>query len=108
MSIGGFFIALTVFFNISGTALARLYATEDKTMFIVLALMSYTLAFLTWSKVLKYFDLGFASSVTTGTVLALSNLIAFLWLNEAYSMTKLFFTGLIVIGVVGVNFCQQS
>lgn len=108
MSIGSLFIALTVFFNVSGTALARVYATEDKVMFIILALLSYTLAFLTWSKVLKYFDLGFASSVTTGTVLALSNVIAFLWLNESYSMTKLFFTGLIVIGVVGVNFSQQS
>lgn len=108
MSIGSLFIALTVFFNVSGTALARVYATEDKVMFIVLALLSYTLAFLTWSKVLKYFDLGFASSVTTGTVLALSNLIAFVWLNESYSMTKLFFTGMIVVGVVGVNFCQQN
>ncbi|MBK8326633.1 MAG: hypothetical protein IPL02_06215 [Moraxellaceae bacterium] len=45
MSIGSLFIALTVFFNVSGTALARVYATEDKVMFIILALLSYTLAF---------------------------------------------------------------
>jgi hypothetical protein len=45
MSIGSLFIALTVFFNVSGTALARVYATENKTLFIVLALISYTLAF---------------------------------------------------------------
>jgi len=47
--------------------------------------------------------MGFASSVTTGTVLTLSNLIAFFWLNEVYSASKLFFTSLIVVGVIGVN-----
>ena len=70
---------------------------------LAVALASYTAAFVTWSKVLKYFDMGFASSVTTGTVLTLSNLIAFFWLNEVYSASKLFFTSLIVVGVIGVN-----
>jgi multidrug transporter EmrE-like cation transporter len=108
MPIGSLYIALTVSFNVFGTYLARLYATEDKSLFLVAAMVSYFAAFLTWSKVLKYFDLGFASSVTTGTVLTASNLIAFCWLNESYSLSKLFFTSLIVVGVIGVNFCQQS
>lgn len=108
MPIGSLYIALTVSFNVFGTYLARLHTTENKSYFLIAALVSYLLAFITWSKVLKYFDLGFASSVTTGTVLTVSNLIAFCWLNESYSLSKLFFTGLIVIGVVGVNFCQQN
>lgn len=108
MPIGSLYIALTVSFNVFGTYLARLHSTEDKSFFLIAAMVSYFLAFITWSKVLKYFDLGFASSVTTGTVLAASNLIAFYWLNEAYSPGKLFFTSLIVIGVVGINFCQQA
>ncbi|HMY00770.1 MAG TPA: SMR family transporter, partial [Agitococcus sp.] len=100
---GSIFIALTVFFNVFGTFLARLHSQQEKIWLLAFALASYTAAFVTWSKVLKYFDMGFASSVTTGTVLTLSNLIAFFWLNEVYSASKLFFTSLIVVGVIGVN-----
>ncbi|HNA21244.1 MAG TPA: SMR family transporter [Agitococcus sp.] len=96
-------MALTVFFNVFGTFLARLHSQQEKIWLLAFALASYTAAFVTWSKVLKYFDMGFASSVTTGTVLTLSNLIAFFWLNEVYSASKLFFTSLIVVGVIGVN-----
>jgi len=106
MAAGSVFIALTVFFNVFGTFLARLHSQQDKIWLLAFALASYTAAFVTWSKVLKYFDMGFASSVTTGTVLTLSNLIAFFWLNEVYSASKLFFTSLIVIGIVGINFSQ--
>ncbi|HNL35777.1 MAG TPA: SMR family transporter [Agitococcus sp.] len=103
MAAGSIFIALTVFFNVFGTFLARLHSQQEKIWLLAFALASYTAAFVTWSKVLKYFDMGFASSVTTGTVLTLSNLIAFFWLNEVYSASKLFFTSLIVVGVIGVN-----
>ncbi len=92
-----------MFFNVFGTFLARLHSQQEKIWLLAFALASYTAAFVTWSKVLKYFDMGFASSVTTGTVLTLSNLIAFFWLNEVYSASKLFFTSLIVVGVIGVN-----
>ncbi len=92
-----------MFFNVFGTFLARLHSQQEKMWLLAVALASYTSAFVTWSKVLKYFDMGFASSVTTGTVLTLSNLIAFFWLNEVYSASKLFFTSLIVVGVIGVN-----
>ncbi|MDO9178170.1 MAG: SMR family transporter [Agitococcus sp.] len=106
MTAGGIYIALTIFFNVFGTYLARVYAFENKAIFMAMALVSYTVAFVTWSKVLKVYDLGFASSVITGSVLTISNLIAFCFLNEVYSMSKLFFTALIVVGVIGVNVCQ--
>jgi len=104
---GGIYIALTIFFNVFGTYLARIYAHENKMIFMAIALVSYTAAFITWSKVLKFYELGFASSMITGSVLTISNLIAFCFLNEAYSLGKLFFTGLIVVGVIGVNMCQS-
>jgi multidrug transporter EmrE-like cation transporter len=107
MTAGGIYIALTIFFNVFGTYLARVYAFENKAIFMAMALVSYTVAFVTWSKVLKVYDLGFASSVITGSVLTISNLIAFCFLNEVYSMSKLFFTALIVVGVIGVNVCQS-
>ena len=108
MAAGSLFIALTVLFNVFGTLLARLHSQQEKIWLLAFALASYTAAFVTWSKVLKYFDMGFASSVTTGTILTLSNVIAFVWLNEVYSVSKLFFTCLIVIGVVGVNVSQTG
>ena len=107
MTAGGIYIALTIFFNVFGTYLARVYAFVYKAVFMAMALVSYTVAFVTWSKVLKVYDLGFASSVITGSVLTISNLIAFCFLNEVYSMSKLFFTALIVVGVIGVNVCQS-
>ena len=73
MTAGGIYIALTIFFNVFGTYLARVYAFENKAVFMAMALVSYTVAFVTWSKVLKVYDLGFASSVITGSVLTISN-----------------------------------
>ncbi len=107
MSLGSLYIALTIFFNVFGTYLARVYAHESKALYMAMAMVSYTVAFVTWSKVLKTYELGFASSVITGSVLTISNLIAFCFLNEAYSVSKLFFTSLIVVGVIGVNVCQS-
>lgn len=88
MTAGGIYIVLTIFFNVFGSYLARVYAFENKAIFMVM--VSYMVAFVTWSKVLKVYDLGFASSVITGSVLTISNLIAFCFLNEAYSVSKLF------------------
>lgn len=103
---GALWIGATVILNVTGTFLARIASQQEKNMVLLAALVAYTVAFLTWSKVLKHFNLGFASSVTTGLILTASNVIAFCWLKESYSAAKLFFTSLIVVGVIGVNLSQ--
>ena len=96
-------MSLAIFLEVLGTVNLKLSDGMSKIIPSLLIFVFYGGSFFSLSVALKQLDVGVAYAVWAGAGTALIATISFLFLGEPMSFVKVFFIGVIIAGVFGLN-----
>ena len=105
---GYIFLILTILVESAAILLMKLSHGFQHKSFGILAIVFYAAGFflLTWS--LKYLPVGLANAIWAGASTLIVALMGFLFFKETFTWQQLIFLVFIVIGLVGLNYFQNS
>lgn len=95
-------------FELVGTSALKLSDGFTKTVPTTVCLLGFGVAFYALSKAVQDLPIGVVYAIWSGAGIALITLIGWFVFGEALSMTKVFFIGLIIAGVIGLQISTQS
>ncbi|MBW4661881.1 MAG: multidrug efflux SMR transporter [Drouetiella hepatica Uher 2000/2452] len=98
------FLFLAIFFEIAGTYSLKMSNGFSKVIYIPSVILAYSLAFTFFGFSLKSIDISIAYAIWSGIGIVGTTLFGILFFNESIDFSKAMFIGLILVGVVGLNF----
>lgn len=101
---GWFYLVLTVGLEVSGTVCMKLANGFTRLLPSVLLFVFYMLSFVFMSFAVKEINLSVVYAIWSGVGTAAIVLIGYYYFNEPMSGLKLASIGLIVMGVIGLNY----
>ncbi|UOF89635.1 multidrug efflux SMR transporter [Fodinisporobacter ferrooxydans] len=87
-----------------GTFCTKLSHGFERTLPSVLMFIFYFGSMITWNFALKKIDVSIGYAVWSGLGIAFTAIVGMWYFKEPVTVSKLFFTGLIIVGVVGLSF----
>ncbi len=102
------YLMLAILFEVIGTTSMKFAEGFSKPLPSVLVFVFYGLSIAGLVMALKHLDLSYTYAVWAGLGTALIATIGFFWFDESMSVIKLASLGLIVAGVVGLNFQGEA
>ena len=102
-----FLLFLAIITEVSGTTCMKLSQGFSRLApsILVFAFYGVSLTFLTFS--LKKIEISVAYAIWSGLGTALIVTIGFIWFRETFSLPKLLFLGMIIIGVIGLQLSSE-
>ncbi|MCK5654274.1 MAG: multidrug efflux SMR transporter [Dehalococcoidia bacterium] len=100
---GWFLLALAIVLEVAGTTCMKLSGGFKEMVPSVLVFVFYGLSFTAFIYALKTIDLSLTYAIWAGVGLALIAAIGILYFKEPVTVPKMVFTGLILIGVIGLS-----
>ena len=98
-----FYLMGAILLEVSATTCMKLSAGFTRWTPAILMFLLYGLSFTSLTFALKRIDLGVAYAIWSGVGTALIATIGAIWFQEPMTLLKVFFIGLIIAGVVGLN-----
>jgi len=98
------FLFLAIFFEIAGTCSLKMSNGFSKIAYVPIVVLAYGLAFTFFGFSLKGIDISIAYAIWSGIGIVGTTLFGILFFDESLSFTKTLFIGLILVGVIGLNF----
>ncbi|MBU0990985.1 MAG: multidrug efflux SMR transporter [Proteobacteria bacterium] len=97
-----------ILFEVSGTTAMKFSEGFTKLMPSILIFIFYGVAFFCLTIAIKKIDMSIAYAIWSGVGTALIAGIGIFYFHEPATLFKLFFLGLIITGVVGLNYSGLS
>ncbi len=97
------YLGLAIIFEVCGTTFMKLSFGMTKLKFTILMLVFYVLSLSVLSLALKDIETGTAYAIWSGIGIALITTIGVLFFKESFTIQKVIFIGLIIIGAIGLN-----
>lgn len=99
-----FFLISAIFFEVSGTVCMKISYGFTRLIPSILMFFFYILCLISLTFAIKKFDVSVAYAVWSGMGTALIAAIGILYFKEPVTAVKAFYTLLIIIGVMGLNY----
>lgn len=97
------YLSLAILFEVAGTTSMKFSEGLTKLVPSILMFVFYSLAFSILSQALKKLEVGMVYAIWSGVGTALIVSIGILFFNEVFSVRKIMFIVLIIVGVIGLN-----
>ncbi len=101
------YLVLAIILEVVGTTNMKLAQGFTKVLPSILIFVFYGLSFVALTFALKRIDVSIAYAIWSGLGTVLIAAIGILWFKEPNTAIKLISIGLIVLGVVGLNFGEK-
>ncbi len=98
------FLMLAIFLEVLGTTSMKLSAGFTKLIPSILLFVFYGTSFIFITLALKKIDVSITYAVWSGVGTAFIAVIGILWFKEPATLLKFLSIGLIILGVIGLNF----
>lgn len=97
------YLALAIIFEVSGTTFMKLSNGFTDLKYAVLMLFFYILSLSLLSLALKQIEVSVAYAIWSGIGIALIATIGIMFFQESFTIQKIAFIGLIIVGAMGLN-----
>ncbi|GLI06845.1 QacE family quaternary ammonium compound efflux SMR transporter [Paenibacillus tyrfis] len=97
------YLSLAILFEVAGTTSMKFSQGLTKPVPSILMFVFYSLAFSILSLALKKLEVGTAYAIWSGVGTALIVSIGIMFFDEVFTIRKMMFIGLIIVGVIGLN-----
>jgi small multidrug resistance pump len=101
-------LGAAILLEVAGTTSMKLSAGFTRALPSILIFVCYALSFVAMTLALKKLDLSIVYAIWAGVGTALIAIIGFLYFGEQATLLKAACIGLIVIGVVGLNYGARN
>lgn len=105
---GWLLLLVAIVLEVAGTTAMKLSAGFTRPIFSVFMVVCYVAAFTCLTYTLKHIEVSTAYAVWAGVGTALVAAIGFVYFTEPVTLGKLFYIGLILIGVIGLNLASLN
>lgn len=102
------FLAIGIVLEVIGTSSLKLSNGFTEGMWSSLCVACFVAALFMLSQSVKTLDIGIVYAIWSGAGITLISLIGLFFFQEQFSALKVFFIGLIVVGVVGLQFISSN
>lgn len=103
-----FFLTIAIILEVAGTTCMKLSYGFSRLLPSVFMFMFYLFSIVSLTFALKKIDVSVAYAVWSGLGTALIATVGILWFKEPVTAMKIISIGLIIIGVVGLNFSSNT
>lgn len=100
---GWIYLTLGIITEVAGTFSMKLSNGFTKLIPSVLFVVFFAIALSLINLSMKTIDMSVAYAIWSGVGIACLTILGFVFLGEPFSLSRLFFIGLIVVGVVGLH-----
>ena len=103
-----FILGIAILFEVAGTTCMRLSEGFTRLTPSILIFVFYAISFALNTLIIRTLGLSVVYAVWSGVGTVLTAAIGYLYFKEPATATKLLFTGLIVVGVIGLHSASRS
>lgn len=96
-------LAFAIIFGVLGTISMKLAHGLHHVRSVICAILFYLISFVALTFAMKEIELSIVYAVWSGVGTVLVALVGIFYFNESLSVKKVFFLGLIVLGVIGIH-----
>jgi small multidrug resistance pump len=97
-----------ILFEVTATMSLKAYSLSSKIFPGLMAVLFYFISFLCLAVTLKKIEVGIAYAVWSGLGTVLITILGITFFGESFSMMKMIFIFLIIVGAVGLNLLTSS
>jgi Membrane transporters of cations and cationic drugs len=102
------YLSLAIVIEVIGTSFLKLSNGFSHSVYTSLCLVCFAAALYLLSLSIKQIDISVVYAIWSGVGIALITFIGVFVFNESMTFTRLFFIGLIAIGVIGLQITSQA